>query len=184
MKCQACGRERIGGAAFCQECGARLEGERTTGAGRAPWMPMASPAGFGGAYLVQVKPRVDRHQQSLGILWCVFGGYRLLHVFIASVALHAMAENGLFEQAPYVSHLMRAFGPAIAVTAICSAVLAFVAGYGLLTRRPWARIVAMVAGVLSLLKIPFGTALGIYTLWVLAPAASSDEWDRISVGVK
>jgi hypothetical protein len=40
--------------------------------------------------------------------------------------------------------------------------------------------VAIIFGVLALLKIPFGTALGIYTLWVLAPQASGAEWERIT----
>jgi hypothetical protein len=31
-----------------------------------------------------------------------------------------------------------------------------------------------------LVKIPFGTALGIYTLWVLAPMASGMEYDAIA----
>jgi len=58
---------------------------------------------------------------------------------------------------------------------------AILAGYGLLTRRSWGRAFALVLGILALLKIPFGTALGIYTLWVLAPQASGDEWDGLSV---
>jgi len=37
-----------------------------------------------------------------------------------------------------------------------------------------------VFGVLALLKIPFGTALGIYTRWVLAPRASWAEWESLS----
>jgi hypothetical protein len=35
-------------------------------------------------------------------------------------------------------------------------------------------------GILALLKFPFGTALGIYTLWVLAPQASAVEWDEMT----
>lgn len=42
-----------------------------------------------------------------------------------------------------------------------------IAGVGLLRFRPWARILAIVLGALHLLSIPIGTALGIYTLWVL-----------------
>jgi hypothetical protein len=37
-----------------------------------------------------------------------------------------------------------------------------------------------VLGVLALIKIPFGTALGIYTLWVLAPRASWAEWETMT----
>ena len=47
------------------------------------------------------------------------------------------------------------------------AALQLIAGYGLLQRRPWARILTIVLGVISLIRFPWGTALGIYTLWVL-----------------
>ena len=45
--------------------------------------------------------------------------------------------------------------------------LSLVAGWGLLTLRPWARILTIVLGILSLFSFPFGTILGVYTLWVL-----------------
>jgi hypothetical protein len=49
-------------------------------------------------------------------------------------------------------------------------------GWGL--SRYWSR--AIVAAILALIKIPFGTGLGIYTLWALAPAASGAEYDAIA----
>jgi hypothetical protein len=42
-----------------------------------------------------------------------------------------------------------------------------VAGIGLLKFQEWARILATVVGCISLFDIPFGTALGIYTLITL-----------------
>jgi hypothetical protein len=48
------------------------------------------------------------------------------------------------------------------------------AGYGLLTRKPWARVLAIVVGILGLLNFPVGTAIGIYTLWVLMQPAASE----------
>lgn len=42
-----------------------------------------------------------------------------------------------------------------------------IGGIGLLQRRSWGRIVVIIVSFLSLLSIPFGTALGIYSLWVL-----------------
>lgn len=41
-------------------------------------------------------------------------------------------------------------------------------------------MLAIMLGILTLIKIPFGTALGIYTLWVLAPQASGVEWDKMA----
>jgi len=48
------------------------------------------------------------------------------------------------------------------------------AGYGLLKRKPWARVLAIVVGILSLLNFPLGTAIGIYTLWVLTQPVASE----------
>ena len=45
-----------------------------------------------------------------------------------------------------------------------------IAGIGLLKYRPWARILAIIIGVLHLLSFPFGTALGVYALYVLLNA--------------
>lgn len=40
-------------------------------------------------------------------------------------------------------------------------------GIGLFTYKPWARLVVIVVAALGCLNIPFGTAKGIYALWVL-----------------
>lgn len=40
-------------------------------------------------------------------------------------------------------------------------------GIGLLKRWPWIRNIMLILGAFNLLNFPFGTALGIYTLWVL-----------------
>ena len=42
-----------------------------------------------------------------------------------------------------------------------------IAGIGLLKYRPWSRMLTIVISALDLLSVPFGTALGIYGLWVL-----------------
>ena len=41
------------------------------------------------------------------------------------------------------------------------------AGIGLIYRKSWSRVVALVVCALKLFNIPFGTALGIYGFWVL-----------------
>ncbi len=42
-----------------------------------------------------------------------------------------------------------------------------ICGVGLLSFRPWARILGIIISAISLLDVPFGTALGGYGLWVL-----------------
>jgi len=42
-----------------------------------------------------------------------------------------------------------------------------IGGIGLLRLAPWSRIFMIVISALDLLSVPFGTALGIYGIWVL-----------------
>ncbi|CAN5798224.1 hypothetical protein BH24ACI5_BH24ACI5_26020 [soil metagenome] len=42
-----------------------------------------------------------------------------------------------------------------------------ITGFGLLSWKPWARILAIVLCAINLINIPFGTILGVYGLWVL-----------------
>jgi hypothetical protein len=66
---------------------------------------------------------------------------------------------------------------AIRITSIVAAAIAFllipisvaeiIGGIGLLKRRSWARVLMLIVSVLELLNIPLGTALGVYTIWVL-----------------
>jgi hypothetical protein len=37
----------------------------------------------------------------------------------------------------------------------------------LIKHRSWARILVLILGFINLIEIPIGTALGIYTIWVL-----------------
>jgi hypothetical protein len=43
----------------------------------------------------------------------------------------------------------------------------FIAGYALLKRKPWAKIASIIAGVISAMFFPIGTAVCVYTFWFL-----------------
>lgn len=46
-------------------------------------------------------------------------------------------------------------------------VLGLVGGIGLMVYKPWARYLVLIIATLGCINIPFGTAKGIYTIWVL-----------------
>jgi hypothetical protein len=54
----------------------------------------------------------------------------------------------------------------------------FLAGYGLLKKKTWGRVLAIVVAVLDLFNIPIGTAIGIYALWVLTEENSAEYFAR------
>jgi hypothetical protein len=177
MVCQACGTQVAEGVHFCSKCGAQVVAAQPMYAAYPqPPMPM-------------YVPRVQRNLQTLGILWCVLGVYRVVSGLIGVFFLRAFTTHNFGDDAwmfggrwhgPFTPMMMGGLWPLIAVATICTAALALATGFGLLNRRPWGRVLAIIAAILALLKFPLGTALGIYTLWVLAPGASGLEYDAIA----
>ena len=171
MVCQSCGSPVEG--AFCSKCGAPL--------------PAPPPPIYGVPQPIMVAPRVQQHLQMLGIFWCVYGAYRALTGIIAALILMGISTPGFFggfgspRGLPFMPFAPWMGGLATLVVVLTSigAVLDLATGVSLLMRKSWGRILAIVIAILSLIKIPFGTALGIYTLWVLAPSASGAEYDAI-----
>jgi hypothetical protein len=76
----------------------------------------------------------------------------------------------------FLAPFLGAIGLLISGFAIAGAI----AGWGLMARCPWARMLAIVLGCISLLHFPFGTALGIYTLWVLVPGDADVEYQSLA----
>lgn len=44
----------------------------------------------------------------------------------------------------------------------------FIAGFGLLKHKEWARILTLILSVLDLFNFPIGTAVGVYSIWALS----------------
>jgi hypothetical protein len=53
-------------------------------------------------------------------------------------------------------------------------------GYGLLTRRPWGRVLALVSTVLFVWLFPLGTALAVYAWWFLHSEGSKRLYSKQS----
>lgn len=153
---------------YCAQCGAKIEeGQKFCNACGGP---------VSQAMVAQGQGRMPKHLKLLGILWVAISVLHLVPgiglIFFGSFAL------------PFIPFHVRALVVPIAMMAgiffLASAILGILAGWGLLTYRPWARILAIILGIIALIHVPFGTALGIYTLWVLLPAESDEEYRRLS----
>jgi len=124
---------------------------------------------------------VQSHLQLLGILWLAISAFNtiggvVLYILANTLFAH-LHEMGAPPEAPI--GFLRPLLSVIAVFVLAKAAVGFMAGWGLMHREPWARVIALVLGFLSLFNIPFGTAVGVYTLWVLLPAQSQREYDSL-----
>jgi len=87
---------------------------------------------------------------------------------VAAVALFSLlAIPGIASGKLKDMAILSAFGVALALLPLVSAAWDLVGGVGLLKRRRWARILVLIGAVPELFLFPVGTAIGIYTIWVL-----------------
>jgi hypothetical protein len=160
MFCDQCGSALVAGQQYCSGCGKQVIGPVEAG------------------YLR--RNRVKEHIRLLGILWLAFAAFNAIAgcvlFVIANTLFRHMAQTA-GPEAGSAAIWLRPFLSVIAGLVIIKAVAAFFAGWGLLEREPWGRTIALVMGFIALItNIPLGTALGIYTLWVLLPTQSDEDY--------
>jgi uncharacterized membrane protein (DUF2068 family) len=111
---------------------------------------------------------VKAHLKVVGLIDVVTGAFfTVLAVFVsASIFLFAPIYDAPFwqqeEGVVALAIWLFASGVLVALGA-----LSLFAGMGLLKQKRWARALAIIVAVLALAGFPIGTAVGIYTLWVL-----------------
>ena len=107
------------------------------------------------------------HVKILGWLHLVFGAFGVLGAF---AVMGGTMLGGFFTGSLGGLIGLSMIGTFAAVIIIAYAIPGLLAGYGLLRFAPWARILTIVLAVFELIRFPFGTCLGVYSLWVLLSA--------------
>ena len=156
---------------FCDRCGAPVQ----------PDQRFCGRCGkeFSTAYAL--PNRVREHIRLLGILWLALSALNavvgiVLFTLANTVFAHMHELEGVPPDVP-AGFLHALFGT-IGFFILAKAALGFLAGWGLLRREPWARMLTIVLSFLALFHVPLGTALGIYSLWVLLSAQSEREYQE------
>jgi hypothetical protein len=180
MYCNECGQALVAGQAFCPRCG-RVSG-----------MPAPMPR-VSGAWLP--LEMIERRVNALAVAWLVYGGLIAVTGFFGLAFAHAFLSGhmGPFNGDPRMwnGHGFGRrwfFGPGMPlffmrfawITLAMRAGLALAAGFGLLHKTTWGRALALVAGCLALIHLPFGTALGIWTLVVLLNAPNAAGYEAMA----
>ncbi len=161
MFCDGCGAAVESGQAYCSKCGKQL----------------LAPVLMAGA----VPGRVQQHSHLLGILWlamsALYAVIGLIMVVLGNTLFAHLHEMGAPPEVP--TGFLTAIVSTVGILILAGAASGFFAGWGLLHREAWARVVALVLAFMSLFVVPFGTAIGVYTMWVLLPGASQQEYDAM-----
>jgi len=112
---------------------------------------------------------MESHVKILGWLNVICGGLGVLLSF--AILGGIVAVSSIFgiggEEALLPIHIIAIVGGIVTLFTLLLSLPGLLLGYGLLNLRPWARVLGLVLSGLSLFHVPIGTALALYSFWVL-----------------
>ncbi len=183
MHCAHCGAQGMLGQRFCSKCGQPLVGAVASASEAQPAPPPQSSTGqtsVPGPRAGFARPsRVARHLSVLGVLWIVLSVMRLIPGLAMLVLGHMRFPFMMMPIPGPVRLFLAPFLSAIGLVISGFAIAGLIAGWGLMAHCPWARMLAIILGCVSLIHFPLGTALGIYTIWVLVPEGADTEYQSL-----
>jgi hypothetical protein len=170
MFCSACGCGLTAGLAACPRCGA-------------PMMSVPPPSYPG--FQFELANYASK-MRALSTVWFIYGALALVFGIMGMAFADAwISGRGPWMHGPWAhGGFPFWFGPTIIrfgwMYVIARSGLALMAGWGLMERRSWGRIVAIIAAFANLIKFPFGTALGVWTLLMLLGYRNNTLYDRLT----
>lgn len=127
---------------------------------------------------------MEKHLDVLGALFLGIAAMGLVGLMVvvvifgfASTLVGATAvQRG--DAPAFVAYIPGIFGLLIALAIAASTIPSLIAGFGLIKRRHWAAVAALVAGVLCLPVFPIGTGVGLYAIWVFLQDGTATSLDN------
>jgi hypothetical protein len=110
---------------------------------------------------------LEQHRRILGILFIVSNALGLLAAVVMGLVLGGVgmlmssSHHDTGEGLAFSALMGLGLGGCLLVMSVPG----LITGVGLLRRRPWSRVAALVLGILGLPNFPLGTALGVYAIW-------------------
>lgn len=110
------------------------------------------------------------HIRAVGILNIIMGAFGVLIALAILLTFGGIA--GIVgatgdPDARVAIPILGVIGFVIFVIVAVTSLPLLLAGWGILNYREWARILGIVLAAINLLNVPIGTAIGVYSLWVL-----------------
>lgn len=120
---------------------------------------------------------MEKHVTLVAVINIVFGA---IGVLVGLFLFVVIVCGGLISGDPHAMTVTGIVGTTLCGFFLLISVPEVIGGIGLLKRRGWARILVLIIGILDLVNIPIGTAIGIYTIWVLLNEKTSQLFTNTS----
>ncbi len=167
MYCSNCGFGLVPGQVVCSRCGHAVS---------APPPPPPVPG-----FQFELASYANK-MRALSTVWFIYAAFAVVTGFVglsfAGTFFHGWDRwnNGPFPPM---------WGPAFLHMAwmhiLIRAGLGVAAGWGLMERTSWGRIVAIIAAIANIIHFPFGTAVAIWTLIMLVGYRNATLYDQLQL---
>jgi len=125
---------------------------------------------------------MESHIKIVGLLHIVLGSLGVLGALVLLAVFGGLAGFMQFSDASrdaaVAAPILGGIGGILFVVILLFSLPGLIGGIGLVRMAPWSRVFMIVISALDLLHFPFGTALGIYGLWVLTKPETAALMER------
>ncbi len=106
--------------------------------------------------------------------------FSILGLFLAAIFFIAVVGGGLLSGDDDAITITAIVGGMVLLFIFILSIPGIIGGIGLLKRATWSRILMLVIAFLELINIPFGTILGVYSIWVLVDEKTVELFEKNS----
>ncbi len=117
----------------------------------------------------------SKHLTLLSILFITFDSMQFL---VGLGFLKGFSLIGNLINNSTASLVLSYLGTGIGTLLLVLSIPGIITGIGLMLRKPWSRIMALILCAIKLFNIPFGTAFGVYGIWLLMQNESIESLNK------
>jgi len=106
-------------------------------------------------------------EKNINIVAALQIGLSIFNLLIAFLIFTVLKLVGGFVDDPNGSTILSLIADILAIVFIVISFPGILAGMGLYKRKEWARILTIILSIIELFSFPFGTAIGIFSIWAM-----------------
>lgn len=119
-------------------------------------------------------------QKHINIVAALQIGLSIFNLLIAFLIFTVLKLVGGFVDDANGATILSLIADILAIVFIVISVPGILAGMGLYKRKEWARILTLILSIVEIFSFPFGTAIGIYSIWALIQPETISEFTNTS----
>ena len=118
-------------------------------------------------------------QKNINIVAALQIGLSIFNLLIAFLIFTVLKVVGGFVDDSNGSTILSLIADILAIVFIVISLPGIFAGMGLYKRKEWARVLTIILSVIELFSFPFGTAIGIFSIWALIQPEAIAEFNDL-----